>query len=168
MTGPTGHTGVTGPTGATGPTGITSNVFGTFGSFYTGTILPGQILPLTVASSNNTTGAFTINADGSLTIIQSGNYIADGRIQLAPGSSGVYGIQVNGNGINVSYYNAGSAETIIGNSGVITISTVLTLNAGDKVSLVRAGTSTIANTFLGAIDAVTTPTGALKLIRIGP
>lgn len=179
-TGPTGvdgATGVTGPTGAdgvTGATGPTGPVFipqGTFVTFETGPFAPGEIIPITDASSTNTSGAFGITVDGRVSVGNAGVYLADGRIQLAPGSSGVFCLQKNDEGITTLYYSSGAfSNNVFDVGGLFVVSTVLVLTAGDTVSLVNVAAPQFTVELLEPINntgtPTGTPTGAIRLVRL--
>ncbi|PFZ91309.1 hypothetical protein COL83_17825 [Bacillus wiedmannii] len=81
-----------GPTEATDPLLPVHRVFFTFS---TGPFVP-----------SGTTVTRTVNPDGSITVNMAGIYIADARVNLAPGNAGTFAIQVNGGGASVPFLNA--------------------------------------------------------------
>ncbi|MGR6008314.1 hypothetical protein ACT7CZ_05345 [Bacillus cereus] len=85
----------------------------------------------------NTPGAFTVNPDGSVTVNVAGIYSVTGTVNLAPGESGTFGIQVNGGGTSVPFLNAFSNITTSSDtaSEQITRTSLLNLAAGDIVSI---------------------------------
>ncbi len=107
-----------------------------------------------------------------MTVTLPGVYLADAHVQVAPGFSGVIGLQVNDDGVAAPYLNAGSISNgVFDTSGVITINSVLTLNAGDTVSLVNVTEPQINTQLLSAVNdtggvATLTPTGTIRLIRL--
>jgi hypothetical protein len=130
------------------------------GSYSGGTLSNGVVVPVTTMTSQTPSDAFTLNSDGTVTVNQAGTYLANGKVQTSNG--GQFALQVNGAGANVSYYNAFSAPD---SGGTGTVNTVLTLNAGDKVSigLVSPGPATLATSSGG----VTTPSTAITLYKVG-
>ncbi|WP_394523486.1 hypothetical protein [Lacrimispora sp. JR3] len=107
-----------------------------------------------------------------MTVTLPGVYLADAHVQVAPGNSGVIGLQVNDDGVAAPYLNAGSVNSVVFDvSGVITINTVLTLDAGDTVSLVNVTAPQFTTELLNATNdtggvATLTPTGTIRLIRL--
>ncbi|WP_276307184.1 collagen-like triple helix repeat-containing protein [Bacillus thuringiensis] len=171
--GPTGPTGATGPIGFTGPTGPTGVctcppeqvVAGTFIGFNT-SVGPGAIVPTPLTSTVNTPGAFTVNPDGSITVNQSGTYAIDGRVQTNVNSgTGDFVVSVNGGSAVVPFFNHGTTQAG-STSGLVDISTIIALNAGDTVSLKNNGSNTVA--LLGQQPSTPnqSPTGALRLILL--
>jgi protein involved in polysaccharide export with SLBB domain len=138
---------------------ITALGFST-GTYSGGTLSSGVVVPVTQTGTVTPPDAFTINSDGTVTVNQAGTYLANGKVQTANG--GQFGLQVNGAGVNVNYYNAFSTPTA---GGTGTVNTILTLNAGDKVSigLVSAPATTLATSSGG----VTTPSTAITLYKVG-
>lgn len=177
-TGPTGATGSQGLQGDIGPAGPTGPVFvpqGTFFTFETGPFGPGEIIPITDESSTNTSGAFSITGDGRISVANAGVYLADGRIQLAPGFSGVMGLQKNDESVTTTYYTSGAYSSNISDvSGLFVINTTLILDAGDTVSLINFEGPQFTIELLGAVynsgsptSIVTeTPTGTIRLVRL--
>ena len=175
--GPVGPQGPEGPQGATGPQGPAGLVGpqGTFFTYETGPFGPEAIIPITESSPTNTPGAFGITEDGRVSVVNAGVYLVDGRIQLAPGFSAVMGVQKNNESLTVLYHNAGSYySNNVDVSGLLTIQTNLILDAGDTVSLLNFRGPQFTIELLGGIsnpDApeafdVSTPTGALRLVRL--
>ena len=154
-TGPTGATGVTGADGATGATGATGVmppvVYGNFvttttGVVYSGgTMNAGVVMATPIAAPSTPAGAFTINGDGSVTVNQAGTYLVTGKVSVTATNAESYVVQVNSSGGNVNYYNAFSTPA---GGGTSSITTVLTLNAGDilSVGLTSPGPVTTTNT----------------------
>jgi hypothetical protein len=178
-TGPTGLQGIEGLTGATGPTGPTGPIFiplGTFSTFETGPFAPGEIIPITEGSTPNTPGAFEITGDGRVMVVNAGTYLVDGRVQLAPGFSGVIGLQKNDESVFTFDYTAGSYLTNVSDasSGLFTINTILILDAGDTVSLLNIEAPKYTIELLEAIYnsddptsiGIQAPTGAIRLVRL--
>jgi hypothetical protein len=119
------------------------------------------VIPVTtITTQTPDSSAFTLNSDGTVTINQAGTYLANGKVQTANG--GTFALQVNGAGSNVNYYNAFSTPTV---GGTGTVNTLLTLNAGDMVSigLTNDGPTTLATSTGG----ITTPSTAITLYKIG-
>lgn len=173
--GETGATGPQGPRGETGPTGPVFVPQGTFFTYETGPFGPGEIIPITDRSTTNTPGAFGITGDGRVSVVNAGVYLADGRIQLAPGFSGVMGLQKNDEGLTVSYHNAGTySSNNVDASGLFVINTILTLDAGDTVSLLNFRGPRFTIELLGEISnlddpeafEVSSPAGAIRLVRL--
>ncbi|SEG87706.1 hypothetical protein SAMN04487919_15414, partial [Bacillus sp. ok061] len=119
-------------------------VHGTFGNVTDlGPFVPsgvgtvGTVIPVRSASPPpiNTPGAFTLNADGSVTVNIAGIYEISGSVLLAPGNTGSFGIQINGTGIVVPFMNSfGTAGNTIGTIE-INRTTILNIAAGDVVSI---------------------------------
>ncbi|MGI6176755.1 MAG: hypothetical protein ACOYJC_11510 [Christensenellales bacterium] len=176
--GPQGVAGLAGPQGETGATGPTGPVFipqGTFFTYETGPFGPEEIIPITDASTTNTPGAFGITADGRVSVVNAGVYLVDGRIQLAPGSSGVMGVQKNDESLTVLYHNSGTYySNNVDVSGLFVVNTILTLDAGDTVSLLNFRGPGFTIELLGAISNlddpeafdVSSPAGAIRLVRL--
>lgn len=171
--GPTGPTGATGPIGFTGPTGPTGVctcppeqvVAGTFLGFNT-SVGPGAVLPTPLISPSNTPGAFTVNPDGSITVNQSGTYAIDGRVQTDVNSgTGDFVVSINGSNSFVPYFNHGTTQAG-STSGLVNISTIITLNAGDTVALKNVGSNTVALLGQQPSAQAQSPTGALRLILL--
>ena len=126
---------------------------------------------MTSESSTNTPGLFSLTPDGRVLVDSSGVYLADGRIQMAPGVSAVIGLQINDDGIDVTYYNAGSFSSgLFDVTGLLTINTTLTLTAGDTVSLVNVADPQFTLELLGTINNTGTPagsaSGAIRLVLL--
>ncbi|WP_257153050.1 collagen-like protein [Bacillus thuringiensis] len=181
-TGPAGGGGPTGPTGATGPTGPTGvctcppPVQGTFFTFNTGPFTPGSVSAGTVIPTQipdpapmNTPGAFTVNPDGSVTVNTPGIYSVTGTVNLAPGESGSFAIQVNGGGGAVPFINAfgnitSGSDTA---SEQITRTALLNLAAGDVVSIGLLTSNTSPVNLTTATNAgLATPSAQLVFIRL--
>ncbi|PEQ65911.1 hypothetical protein, partial [Bacillus cereus] len=137
--------------GATGATGALLPVHGVFFTFNVGPFVPsgnstsGTVIPTEISDPPpfNTSGAFTVNSDGSVTVNIAGIYIVDARVNLAPGNSGFFGVQVNSEGTAVPFFNAFSNITTVTDtaSHLITQSNILNLAAGDVVSIGLVGGS---------------------------
>ncbi|PEF60271.1 hypothetical protein CON35_31925, partial [Bacillus cereus] len=150
-------------TGPTGATGTITTVAGTFFDFQTGPFNNGDILPVSTESSVNTPG-FTV-VGGGVQVTNGGLYLADGRVQINSGSQATVGLQINGGGIFVPYFNAGGASSPAGSATVIiVINAILSLNPGDIVSLglITGGPVTLES----AIGGTITPTTAIRLVKI--
>ena len=141
-----------------------SPVYGTFVSFEVGPYagwggkpLPIPILPFTYVSPfpATTPGSFILNPDGSLTVLQSGIYLGDAKIQLEDGNYAQWTLQVNGQGQYVPYYNAATNT-----GGTSVISNTFALCAGDIVSIGLESSATIS------LISKNTPTIALRLVKI--
>lgn len=139
-------------------------VYGTFVSFETGPYagwsgkpLPIPILPFTYVSPYpaTTQGSFVLNNNGSITVLESGIYAADAKIQLASGNYAQWTLQVNGQGQYVPYYNA---ATNTGGTSVLSIT--FAVNQGDIVSIGLESSSTII------LESQNTPTIALRMVKI--
>ncbi len=174
-TGPTGADGIDGVTGPTGPTGPMFVPQGTFFTFEEGPYGPEAIIPMTDASSTNTPAAFTITGDGRVRVLNAGVYLVDGHLQLAPGSSGVMGLQKNDEGLNTAYDTSGSFSSNDSvASGLISVNTVLLLSAGDTVSWKNTTSPQFTVELLGMIynpdnpSAIPTSSsaGAIRLVRL--
>lgn len=173
-----GERGPRGPRGFQGATGPTGPIFvpqGTFFTYETGPFAPGAIIPITDASSTNTSSAFEITVDGRVRVLNAGVYLADGRIQLAPGSSGVMGLQKNNESVTTSYHNSGTfLNNASDSSGLFVVNIVLILNAGDTVSLINFQGPQFTIELLGMIDneespignPTSSPSGAIRLVRL--
>ena len=167
--GPPGAPGAAGPTGVTGPTGIMpAPVYGNFVTTTTGTAYSGGTLDTGIVMATPTpapstpAGAFTVNGDGSITVNQAGTYLVTGKVSVTATNSESYAVQVNGTGGNVSFYNAFSTPA---GGGTSSITTIMTLNIGDVVSvgLTSPGPVTTANTAGGTGG----PPVALTILQIG-
>lgn len=144
---------------------------GSFASLDAVTIAPGDIVPMTIESSTNTPGAFSLAVDGRINILNSGIYLADARLQLAPRSSGIIALQKNDEGAAVPYYNAGSFDAADSNaSGIIVVNNILILNAGDTVSIVNVPDPQFTIELLGPLNntgsPVITPTAVVRLVYL--
>ncbi|WOA65852.1 hypothetical protein RVY75_12600 [Bacillus mycoides] len=179
-TGSTGSTGLTGPIGPTGPTGSTGPIFSVHGVFFTfivgpyqpsGIINAGTVIIMDKANPVplNTAGAFTINPNGDITVNIAGIYIVDARVNLAPGNSGVFGVQINGGGIAFPFLTSFSNITTAGDtaSHLITQSNILNLAAGDIVSigLISGSPSPVLLTTAPS-GGISTPSASLRFLKV--
>jgi hypothetical protein len=169
-TGATGSTGITGATGAKGITGVTSPAFGTYGTFYRiGTFTLGAtgIVPLNTSSPVNSIGDFTLNANGTVTVNETGIYIIDYRVQLAPGSSAAFIATRNG-AVVAGTGSQGSSAIINGASTVAVNANLIHLNAGDIVGVQRqtSGGTVPVVTVGSTVDGVTSNSSYIRLIRV--
>ncbi|MGO5060151.1 hypothetical protein ACTQ4P_20625, partial [Clostridium sporogenes] len=143
ITGPTGPQGITGPTGLqgiTGPTGPQLLTSAFFAGQPTGTVPTGGIISVVAERSTTTPGAFTVNADGSVTINESGIYNLEYSALISQGSSNI-GISVNGVVSPTLFTRYGQTLGTIGNDQLTQGFTQLTLNAGDVIAIVNQSTS---------------------------
>lgn len=160
--GPQGAAGLAGPQGPQGPAGPGfSTAHGSFVSFNEGSFTgQGTIIPVDIASENNTPDAFDLSSEGSVVVNQAGVYYITGRIHVSENSSNSFTLLVNGvqpSGV----YTLSSVKQ----GEVATITTILEINEGDSVSnsLLRAdGYVDIIN----IQEDVLTPTSVLTFIRI--
>ncbi|MFB5561930.1 collagen-like repeat preface domain-containing protein [Bacillus cereus] len=158
-TGATGPTGPTGPTGLAGATGPTLSTFGLFTLVTTTppTIAPGANVPLANTVIVNPVGALVLNGDGSVTVLQSGIYAIDARVQTNEPAS----FQIAINGAPAPTFNGGSTP----DPGPIIIPGIYNLNAGDTVSIINNSNGTPI-TLLGAVDGLFTAQGVLRFERL--
>ncbi|MBB6024858.1 hypothetical protein HNR77_006004 [Paenibacillus sp. JGP012] len=89
---------------------------------------------------------------------QAGIYQVDARIQAAADGS----FQVFVNGAQPSVLNGGAVPTAAGGTAIIP--TILTLNAGDVISIVNGGN--VASSLLGVFDGLITANTALRIIKL--
>jgi hypothetical protein len=74
-----------------------------------------------------------LNSDGTVTVNQTGNYLVTGKVQIQPTTTTTtFALQVNGTGGNVPFYNAVSIGP---NDSEASITTIMPLTAGTKISL---------------------------------
>ncbi|WP_199874177.1 hypothetical protein [Paraclostridium bifermentans] len=139
------------------------------GNFYnevfTGTVVTiasGDLYPLTTANISNTPGAFTL-INNVVTVNEGGVYLVDTVIGVNPDSSGGMSIYINGGSINRAFCVINRANVKI--SGVMTITTILSLNSGDTVSLVNA-TNSGSTKLLPANDGIPTNNVQLRLVKV--
>ncbi|WP_436865037.1 hypothetical protein [Bacillus fungorum] len=158
-TGATGFTGFTGPTGSTGPTGVTLSTFSLFTLVTTAppTIAPGANVPLVNTVIVNPIGAFVLNGDGSVTVLETGIYAIDARVQTDEAAS----FQIAINGTPAPTFNGGSTP----NPGPIIIPGIYNLNVGDTVSIINNSNGTPI-TLLGGVDGLITAQGVLRFERL--
>jgi hypothetical protein len=148
--GATGASGVRGTTGSTGPTGPTGPQAITAGLFYnnsvnTVTVAANGDLPLTVAASANTAGAFGFTSgSGTITVLAAGTYYISYQVPVASNGTPVLGIAINGTlgqaGLSV---NGGGNNTVYG-------FTLATLAANATVSIRNATGATLNTVTIGA------------------
>ncbi|PFB38809.1 hypothetical protein CN404_30925, partial [Bacillus thuringiensis] len=146
---------------ATGPTGVISSIHGVFKTQIEScpgeAFDPGTIIPLVEADPANTSSAFTLNPDGSVTVMTAGVYWVEARLQTQ--TSGQFCIQINGGGIGSAFLNTGGTIT-----STAVIPTILQLNAGDILSIINIGSISVL--LLGHSAGVTTPPITLALFKI--
>ncbi|MGO5076189.1 hypothetical protein ACTQ4K_20180, partial [Clostridium sporogenes] len=140
ITGPTGLQGITGPTGPQGITGPQLLTSAFFAGQPTGTVPTGGIISVGGLRSTTTPGAFTFNADGSVTINESGIYNLEYSALISQGSSNI-GISVNGVVSPTLFTRYGQTLGTTGNDQLTQGFTQLTLNAGDVIAIVNQSTS---------------------------
>lgn len=138
--GPTGPTGATGPTGPTGPTGATgatgSSSISAFGYVYNlsdtieeATIAAGDAVPFT---NNGPLLDITHVIDSTdVTVVNAGTYQIDYLVNLTGGGGDSIALAINGV-VDPSTAVGGS-----GNAGNISGTVILTLAAGDVITLVN-------------------------------
>jgi hypothetical protein len=137
----------------------------TQGAFSGGNYLNGIVLPV---SENFATispaGAFTVNADGTVTVNQSGAYLVTGRIGTGShASADAFAVQINGNGTPGTYYDS---ATIMATACITSVTTILTLTAGDTISNALVSSGPVAlSTF--TISGTQTASSALTIVKIG-
>jgi hypothetical protein len=166
-----------GPAGATG-VGLAvapTQTYGTFISFdnrtYTnnngvGNANCGVILPVTQAITRYPTTAFTLNSNGTVTINETGTYLASGKAQINNNRLGqAFALQVNGTGLNTSDYNAVALSP---NNSTAVITTMLRLNAGAVVSMSFLSGGPVDTTSHPGNMVETTPSVAITLVKIAP
>ena len=158
VTGPSGPTGLDGTDGVTGPTGPTGTLATAYANFVNvtngivysgGTSTNGIVMATPLAAPAVPTANFVSQADGSVLVTNGGTYLVNASVDVTSTNAESYAVQINGAGSNVSYYNA--FQTPAG-GGVASITTVLTLNPGDIVSvgLTSAGPVTTSPPAAGA------------------
>jgi len=162
--GPTGATGDTGLTGITGPTGPAFNVYGTFIAFDNNPYSGGWVdAPVNIPLTEQTVPvnpAFTLNADGTVTVNQTGTYLVTAYTQTAAGTIAQFAVSVDNGGSNVPFYNAfGTTD-----GGSSSITTIIQLNYNERVAvaLVDPGPAQMQAT----IGTNTTPSVSLTLTQI--
>jgi hypothetical protein len=136
--GPQGPTGNTGPTGATGATGATgpAGTIGTF-AFVTSTSVQALADNANVAFDGPTllTGV-TLSPNTTMTVPASGSYLVNWGVSSA-GSSGTLAITVNGSvQVALTQGTGGGSAKLIGMQGIVTLA------AGDTVTLRNVSTTT--------------------------
>ncbi|HEF1880437.1 TPA: hypothetical protein R9Y26_006312, partial [Bacillus cereus] len=137
-----------------------------------GTITTGTVIPTELADPAplNTAGAFTVNPNGSITINIAGIYIADARVNLAPGNQAAFALQINGGGGAVSFLNGFSNNTNAADtsSQLIMMSNILNLAAGDIVSIgLMASIPSPVSLTIGAIAPIGgTASASLRLLKV--
>lgn len=131
----------------------------------TGTVIPTQISDPPLF---NTSSAFNVNSDGSVTVNIAGVYIVDARVNLAPGSSGSFAVQVNGGGSAVPFLNAFSNTSTVGStsSHLITQSNILNLAAGDIVSIGLIGGNPSPVLLTTSPIVINTPSASLRFLKV--
>jgi hypothetical protein len=150
-TGPTGVTGPIGPTGATGPTGVTGPIgptgptgptgpAGTIGTFASLSSTATQTLPdngdVVFESASTLSNVTKDGANTTLTVGAAGTYLVNWGVVTA-GSSGTFAVMVNG-----TVHPATAIGTGGGNAKIIGMSAMITLSAGDAVTLRNVSTTT--------------------------
>ncbi|WP_232289358.1 hypothetical protein, partial [Bacillus cereus] len=121
------------------------------------TVAPGANVPLQNTVIVNPIGAFVLNGDGSVTVLQSGIYAVDARVQTNEAAS----FQIAINGAPAPTFNGGSTP----NPGPIIIPGIYNLNVGDTVSIINNSNGTPI-TLLGAVDGLFTAQGVLRFERL--
>lgn len=180
-TGPTGANGITGPTGATGATGPTvTAIHGTFYSFNTGPFTAPNnfatgatvVIPTESASSapSNTPGAFTVNGDGSITVVNGGCYLITANVNVLADEQGLFGIVVNHGTLATTYLESfGNSLTTANQS--LSRSSIICVAAGDTINIGLAFSQTnplslfIPTTTIDA-QTVFTPASTLTFVQI--
>jgi len=108
-----------------------------------GSASAGIVVATPTAAPSLPAGAFVVNGDGSITVTQAGTYLVSATVDVTAANAETFAVQVNGGGSNVTFYNAFQVPA---GGGVATITTVITVNANDvvSISLVSAGPVTTA------------------------
>jgi hypothetical protein len=134
-------------TGATGavvsintppPAPGSTGTYGTFVGFSTqslsgGSQSKGIIAPVTNVTTISNPADFTVLPSGEVQVNRAGTYQATGKVQIQNSSLGQgFALQVNQGGSLVSYYNGLSMAP---NNSAGSVTTMLQLQAGDKVSM---------------------------------
>jgi hypothetical protein len=123
-------------------------------------------LPLQEKTLETNPGTYTLNRDdGSVTVNKPGAYRITTEIQQEAGDSNSFAVQVNGQGASPTQYNTFASEG--GGFKNATITTVLPLNAGDRVSaaLITPGPITLRTNPNGT--ATSTSTVNMTILRVG-
>lgn len=168
--------GATGATGATGPT--PTAVHGTFFSFNTGPFTAPNVgdgstsvIPTEVASPapENTAGAFTTNANGSVTVNNAGCYLITASVILAAGEDAAFGIVVNGGTIATPYLESfGQSGPTTAVSTQVDRTTIICVAAGDTINigLVQSSTNPVSLISAGNTTGISTPTATLTFTQL--
>ena len=115
------------------------------------------LLPLAQQTDPNVAGQFTLSG-GEVTVNEAGAYIVTGFVQSATGTGSAYSILINGNTAGTFYSAFGTTD-----GGASSVTTVMTLNAGDVLSLNLISPSVTLSPSTGG---TTTPSLALSLAKI--
>jgi hypothetical protein len=96
----------------------------------------GKILPLTEKTNETQPGGYTLNSDGTVTINRDGVFLMTADVQQEAGDSNSFAVQVYdkyGTLTSNNQYNTFATEGVGFQRGTIT--TVMPLKSGDKVSV---------------------------------
>jgi hypothetical protein len=134
MTGNAGSPGPQGPPGPSTPIGHSATFISRDTGYYQGgSQYSGKVLPLQEQTFTTNPDSYTLNGDGTVTINRTGAYRITTEVQQEAGDSNSFAVQVNGQGASGTQYNTFATEG--GGFQRGTITTVMPLNAGDKVSV---------------------------------
>jgi hypothetical protein len=109
-------------------------------------------MPLQTQNFTTNPGAFTLNGDGSITVNQSGTYLITSKIQSSDNNDvngDDFSISINGNTYNRQQLQ--SAQTVHGGNNITGITTVLNVNAGEKLTLMQTKGYTGGGTLGGSL-----------------
>ena len=127
------------------------------GYYVDGSVVNGKVMPLRVQNHTTNPGAFTLNGDGTVTINQSGVYLVSGKVQSYNKNdinSDTYAIQTDGSNYKGPEVTK-TFTTYRGDNNEVGITTVMPLNAGQKISISQITTPrTYGGGLLGGIYAL--------------
>lgn len=133
-----------------------------YGSFYTvstAAIAPDAIIPLSV--TQNSTDDVSLNGSGVITLNIAGTYYVDfGASQITAGNPLQVQLAINGVGVSGAELASNPAP-----AGILSFSTIITVEAGDQLTLLNSNSTTDLDLGTGIAG---TPTAFLTLSRLTP
>jgi hypothetical protein len=108
------------------------------GYYVDGTVRDGKIMPLRVQNHTTNPSAYTLNNDGTVTINQSGDYLISAKVQSYDKNdinADTYALQLNGSNYNATPDVTKSFTTYRGDNNEVGLTTVMHINADQKLSI---------------------------------
>lgn len=126
---------------------------------------PWSVCPFLIICIASIPGAFTLNANNSVTINQIGIYLVMGQFDFISNLGPyVIGLSVNGLLLQQSVQQFVATE---GNSKYLTTASIVQLTSGDTIAVINANTSITQNLLNSPVGGQTITNASLVLVNLG-